>query len=473
MSYKDLREWLQKVEEMGELKVLKGADWNLEIGTLTVLASKGKLGSPTLLFDQIKGYPEGYRVIVGMFESLRRSALTTNLPTDISREGFIQSWRERLAASPSIPPVTVKSGPILENLLEGKDIDLWKFPVPFWHEKDGGRYIGTGDIVLTRDPDEGWVNMGTYRIMVHDRDKIAIWMSPGKHGRIHRTKYFDKGKPCPVVACFGQDPLLHMIAARPVTFGQSELDFVGGIKGEPVEVIKGELTGIPIPAYAEIAIEGEILPDEGKVEGPFGEWTGYYASGERVEPVVKVKRLYHRNNPIITGNPPYRPTGNSDEPHDMIRAAYIRDQLEKAGVPDVKGVASYYGRFLTVVSIRQRYPGHARQAGVVASQCHGGAYLGRYVVVVDEDIDVFDLRDVLWAMCSRVDPVESVEIIRRAWSGPLDPAIPRDKKGFSSRMIIDACRPYEWFKDFPPAIEVSPEQKEAALKKWQKELFGR
>jgi len=94
-------------------------------------------------------------------------------------------------------------------------------------------------------------------------------------------------------------------------------------------------------------------------------------------------------------------------------------------------------------------------------------------VVVDEDIDVFDLRDVLWAMCSRVDPVESVEIIRRAWSGPLDPAIPRDKKGFSSRMIIDACRPYEWFKDFPPAIEVSPEQKEAALKKWQKELFGR
>ena len=472
MGYKDLREWIQQVDEMGELKVLEGADWNLEIGTLTVLASKGKAGSPALLFDRIKGYPQGYRVLVGLFESLRRSALTTNLPTDISREGFIKSWRERLSHRPLIPPVTVKSGPILENVYEGKDIDMWKFPVPFWHEQDGGRYIGTADIIITRDPEEGWVNMGTYRVMVHGRDEIGIWISPGKHGRIHRTKYFDQGKPCPVVACFGQDPLLHMVASRPEPFGSSELDYVGGIKGKPLEVIRGEITGLPIPAHAEIAVEAEILPHESKMEGPFGEWTGYYASGERMEPVVKVKRLYHRNNPILTGSPPYRPTGRSDECYELIRAAYIRDQMEKAGVPDVKDVATYYGRFLAVVSIRQRYPGHARQAGLIAGQCQAGAYLGRYVVVVDDDIDVSDINDVLWAMCTRVDPAQSVEIIRRAWSGPLDPAIPKDKKGFSSRMIIDACRPFEWFKEFPPAIVVSPELKEAAMKKWKRELFS-
>src|SRR3989338_3073067 len=472
MGYKDLREWIQQVDEMGELKVLEGADWNLEIGTLTVLASKGKAGSPALLFDRIKGYPQGYRVLVGLFESLRRSALTTNLPTDISRQGFIKSWRERLSHRPLIPPVTVKSGPILENVYEGKDIDMWKFPVPFWHEKDGGRYIGTADIIITRDPEEGWVNMGTYRVMVHGRDEIGIWISPGKHGRIHRTKYFDQGKPCPVVACFGQDPLLHMVASRPEPFGSSELDYVGGIKGKPLEVIRGEITGLPIPAHAEIAVEAEILPHESKMEGPFGEWTGYYASGERMEPVVKVKRLYHRNNPILTGSPPYRPTGRSDECYELIRAAYIRDQMEKAGVPDVKDVATYYGRFLAVVSIRQRYPGHARQAGLIASQCHAGAYLGRYVLVVDDDIDVSDINDVLWAMCTRVDPAQSVEIIRRAWSGPCDPAIPKDKKGFNSRMIIDVCRLFEWFKEFPPAIVVSPELKEAAMKKWKRELFS-
>ena len=471
MSYRDLREWLKQVESIGELRILEGVDWNLEIGTITALASKGKAGSPAILFDRIKDYPEGRRVLVGLFESLRRSALTTHLPTEMTRQEFTEALRKRLSNPQYIPPVTVSSGPILENVYEGKDIDLWKFPVPFWHDKDGGRYIGTGDVVITRDPDDGRVNMGTYRIMVHDQDTIAIWMSPGKHGRIHRTKYFDKGKPCPVVACFGQDPLLHLIASSPEPLGRSELDCVGGIKGEPVEVIQGELTGLPIPAYAEIAVEGEILPRESKIEGPFGEWTGYYASGERMEPVVKVRRLYQRNNPIITGAPPFRPTGRCDSCTELIRAAYIRNQLEKAGVPDVRDVACYYIRFMTVVSIRQRYPGHARQAGVIASQCHGGAYLGRYVIVVDDDIDVTELNDVLWALCTRVDPAQSVEIIRRAWSGPLDPAIHRDKKGFSSRLIIDACRPYEWLKDFPPAIEISAEKREAIKKKWG-ELFN-
>jgi len=146
--------------------------------------------------------------------------------------------------------------------------------------------------------------------------------------------------------------------------------------------------------------------------------------------------------------------------------------MEKAGVPDVKAVASYFRRFLTVVSIRQRYPGHARQAAVLASQVQGAAYLGRYVVVVDDDIDVYDINDVLWAMCSRADPVEAVEIVRRAWSGPLDPAIPKEKKGFSSRMIIDACRPFEWMKDFPPAAEISADYQQALTKKWKKELFS-
>src|ERR1041384_4930805 len=148
-----------------------------------------------------------------------------------------------------------------------------------------------------------------------------------------------------------------------------------------------------------------------------------------------------------------------------------QDKSEKAGVPNIKAVASYFRRFLTVLSIRQRYPGHARQAALVASQCQGGAYLGRYVVVVDDDIDAYDINDVLWAMCSRSDPVDAVEIIRRAWSGPLDPIIPKERKGFSSRMIIDACRPFEWREQFPPAAVISAQRQQALLAKWKKELF--
>jgi UbiD family decarboxylase len=162
-----------------------------------------------------------------------------------------------------------------------------------------------------------------------------------------------------VVCCFGVDPLLHMIATRPEPYGRSEFDAVGGIKGEPVEVILGEYTALPIPAYAEIAVEAEFLPDQCREEGPFSEWTGYYASGEKLEPLIRVHRLYHRDDPIITASPEYRPTARAEHCYELLRAAYVRDQVEKAGVPDVAGVASYFRRFLTVISIRQRYPGHS------------------------------------------------------------------------------------------------------------------
>jgi len=145
------------------------------------------------------------------------------------------------------------------------------------------------------------------------------------------------------------------------------------------------------------------------------------------------------------------------------------------GVPDVKGVwltVSGGSRLMMVVSIKQRYPGHAKQAAIVASQCHAGAYLGRFVVVVDDDIDPSNTDDVIWAMSTRCEPEQDIDILRRCWSGPLDPVIHPTKKGFNSRAIIDATRPYEWMKDFPPVAESSKEVLDATTKKWGAELFG-
>ncbi len=182
--------------------------------------------------------------------------------------------------------------------------------------------------------------------------------------------------------------------------------------------------------------------------------------------MLRVKSFMHRNDPIVTGFPPFRPLPGADGCSSLIRAAFIWDSLDKAGVPDVRGVASFQTRFFTVVSIKQRYPGHAKQAAMIASQCQTGAYLGRYVVVVDEDIDVADINDVLWAICTRTDPEKSIDIIRRCWSGPLDPIIPRAEKGLNSRAIIDACRPYEWAADFPPVSGASKELKQKVLEKF-------
>ncbi|MFQ5683533.1 MAG: UbiD family decarboxylase [Candidatus Binatia bacterium] len=469
MATHDLREWIKKVDDIGELARIDGADWNLELGAVAEVGARGP-NSRSILFDKIKGYPAGYRVLVGMVESLKRAAVTTNLPANIRRNDFIAAWKKRLNHPVLIPPKVVKAGPVLENVSTGKDIDIFKFPAPRWHEEDGGRYIGTAHVVVTQDPDEGWINMGVYRAMIHERDRLAVYISPGKHGRIHRQKSFDKGKPLKIAISFGQDPLLFLMASRQLPWGSQELDYVGGVKGEPVEVIRGEFTGLPIPAAAEIAIEGEIMPNEMRSEGPFGEWTGYYASGSREEPVVHLKRLMHRNDPIITGFPPFRPLPGADGCTSLLRAAFIWDSLGKAGVPDITGVACYQQRFFTVISIKQRYPGHAKQAALIAGQNQTGAYLGRYVVVVDHDIDVADINDVIWAMCTRSDPEKSIDIIRRCWSGPLDPIIPRQEKGLSSRAIVDACRPFEWAKDFPPVSGASRELKDKVLKKYGRTL---
>lgn len=475
-AYTDLREWLEIVDSLGELKKIDGADWNLEMGTLAELVGRESKGPvPAVLFDNIKDYPRGYRALFAQNASFKRMALNLGLPLDLSGLDLVRAFRDKLAAHKPIPHKVVKSGPILENVLTGKDINLLKFPVPFVHELDGGRYIGTGCLVITKDPEEGWVNFGTYRGMVHDETSMALYISPGKHGRIQIQKYFDQGKRCPVIISVGQDPVLFMVSGNEVDYGVSEFDYAGGLKGGPVEVIEGKATGLPFPAHAEIVIEGFMEPGDVQKEGPFGEWTGYYASSIRPEPVVRVQNIYHRNEPILCCARPGRPPSDYSLAKCFVKAALIWDQVEKAGIPDVKGVWCHEaggGRLLNIISIKQRYPGHARQALVAASQVHAGAYLGRYVIVVDEDIDPTNTFDILWALSTRSDPVESIDIIRRCWSGPLDPRIQPGKKGFNSRALIDACRPFEWMKDFPPVAESSPELREKVRAKWKKIIEG-
>ncbi|MDP2726068.1 MAG: UbiD family decarboxylase, partial [Dehalococcoidia bacterium] len=300
MKFKDLREWLQLVDGLEELRHAKGADWDEEIGALADMAYRDTPPDhkPTILFDEIKGYPKGYRVLTGMFNNLHRLALTVGLPLDIDRKGFIKAWRQITKELRPIPPKVVKTGPVMENVRTGADINLLEFPTPKWHALDGGRYIGTADLFITRDLEEGWVNLGTYRVQVHDKDTLGLFISRGQHGQIQVDKYLNQGKPCPVLVSCGHDPLLWWVAQLEVPYGICEYDYAGGLRGEPIEVIESDITGLPIPAHSELVLEGEILPDETRPEGPFGEWTGYYGSSVRPEPVIKVKRVMFRNNPI-------------------------------------------------------------------------------------------------------------------------------------------------------------------------------
>jgi UbiD family decarboxylase len=473
MPHQSLEQFIQAADAIGEARFVDAASWDLEVGCLTELACE--MEGPLLVFDGFEGFPRGYRVCTNSVRTPRRFALAMDFPLDAHPVDLVRLWRERRQRFRPLAPLVVPDGPVLECQHEGGGVDVTRFPVPRWHEHDGGRYLGTACLVVTRDPDDDWVNVGTYRVMVHDARTLGCNISPGKHGRIQRQKYFERGEPCPVVMSFGQHPLLFLAACTDIPYGTNEYAWVGGVRGEPVPVIRGPRTGLPLPADAEIAIEGVMLPDTYRPEGPFGEWTGYYASGTKTEPLIRVDAVYYRDDPIITGQPPFPPTESVEFNHWLWRAGHLWNQIEAAGVPDVRAVRVHPsgGRFLVALAIRQRYPGHAKQAAVVASQCRAGAYMGRYVVVVDDDIDIYDTDQLLWALSTRSDPAQDIDIVRRAWSGPLDPAIRPGEKGFNSRAIIDATRPWEWRDQFPRVSGISPELRQSLEAKWGAALDAR
>lgn len=471
-SFRDLREWLDGVDRLGQLRKVDGASWEEDIGLAQEVLTHHD-GAPTVLFDNVPGVDPGFRVLACPLGSIQRIAYTLGLPPEASKRELVDMWRKRFKEIQPIASVEVNDGPILENVLMGSDVDVLKIPTPKWHEGDGGRYIGTGSFDITVDPDEHWVNLGTYRVMVHDRYRVGYYISPGKHGRIQREKYFARGEKCPVAFVVGSDPLLFLASCTELPYGLSEYDWVGGVRGTPEPVIRGRVTGLPIPANAEIVLEGYALPNETMPEGPFGEWTGYYASDTRPEPVVKIEAMYFRNNPILLGQPPAQPPDEQARFRAFMRSAVLKDEIEKAGVPDVVGVWCHEvggSRLFNAVAIKQRYPGHSRQAGHVAGQVRAGAYTGRYTIVVDEDIDPTNLEQVLWAMCTRSDPETSIDLIKRAWATPLDPRIPPEKRAVgdytNSRLIIDATRPWEWRDQFAPVNTMSPETAAKAYERW-------
>ncbi len=469
----DMRQWLVRADKSGFVKKINGADWNLEIGAITTI-NHDKEDSAILLFDKIKGYKPGFRVVAGSTSSCDALALCMNLPTGLSMAELLDSYIKKQSQwdgnLDKFPFKVVNKGAILENQQKGKDIDLLTFPVPKWHELDGGRYIGTANAVITKDPDTGDINFGTYRMMVHNKNTVSLFVLPGKHARMHYDKYHAKGKPCPIAISFGHHPLFFKAACVNLPPGK-EYNYVGAVAGESVKVITEEITGLPIPADSEIVVTGWCSPGKYMPEGPFGEGTGYYATKEAPAPVVEVERIYHRHDPILLGNPPTGPLG---EPSASIQgSARIWAQLAKNGISGIKRVwLNRAGReFMILVSIHQMYAGHSRDVGMFLLQNRALSPMGRYVIVLDDDIDPMDPQQVLWAVGTRTDPIQSIDIIKRTRSVSMDPIAQKPAKAFfTSRAIIDTCRPYEWKDDFPPLVKLSPELEKKTKDKWGKTL---
>jgi 4-hydroxy-3-polyprenylbenzoate decarboxylase len=462
----DLREFLKVAEEMDILETLRGADPHLELGALYELSLRHDY-PPVLLFEEIKGCGPSFRVLTNVRAS---RIMVKSLDLDAVRALRKGNRKERT----TIPPTFVNTGPVFENVMTGDEVDVLKFPAPLWHGGDGGTYIGTECIVIAKDPESDWINIGTYRVQVQDAKTVSVFIEPGKHGDLIRRKYWTKGEPCPLVVCLGQAPVLGAMGRTKTAIGTSDFAVAGGRIGAPVELVRGPVTDLPIPAAAELVFEGFMPPpeEEARPEGPFGEWPGYYASETRDEPVLRIEAIYHRNDAIIVGNPPATPTYPGRQTN-FNSAAAMWDALEAAGVPEVKGVWKVFGggnHFINVVAIKQRFAGHAKMAGMVAAGCAPGAYMNRMTVVVDDDIDITNSAEVMWAMATRWDPKTQTDIIDGTWTGHIDPTISPEKRErheiTNSRAIIYAVRPFHWKDDYPKVNLIEPEYAESVRKKW-------
>ncbi len=469
--YTDLREFIGILESRKDVLNIDDADPHLEIGAIGVLA--GQLGEnhPALLFDRIKGYSAGYRIITNVVTTKARSKLAAGIDPDTPMGDEVEFVLKMLETFSPVPPKEVSSGPVMENKQVGDAVDLMKFPAPKWHELDGGKYLGTGSPVFTKDPQEDWVNVGIYRLQLFDKNTLGCAINPGHHGGIIAQKYWEKGKSCPVIVSLGHDPRLLEGAHLGVPWGQSELDYAGWLRKKPVEVITGPITGLPIPNNSEIILEGDIPPlsEASVVEGPFGESVGYYSFESKPQPVIRVKAVYHRNDPIIDGRPPFR--GLAHDGSLPFGDAILLQSLRKMGFSDIKKIGRI-GPFL-VISMTPRYPGHARRVADFAMSGIAGRP-PKYIVIVDDDIDPTSQRDVMWALSSRVDAEESVYLVKDRWGSPTDPRIPPEKKRSgditAGSLIFDATIPISWKSEFPKPTAFAKSALEAYRKKWAPKL---
>ena len=456
MLHKDFRGYLAKLEEIGDLKRVKAeVDWNEELGGIAFEGLARR--SPALLFESVKDYhgTHGQKVIANFIESANRGKVALGFPPSTPQPEVINVLRDRMRKP--IKPTLVSDGACKEVVEMGESVNLLEFPVPKIHNLDGGRYLMTWSNVITKDPDSGWINVGTYRGMVRNKNSLGMLIEPQHHGRVHMRQWREAGhRFMPMAVAIGVDPLCLICSAISFPSGVAEYEMVGALRQSPLELIRCETIDLEVPAHAEIVLEGEVtLYDEDfRPEGPFGEATGHYVTlKEEPRPVFHVKCVTHRIDPILptryVGATSTWLTTESNAAVGPARSAVTWNELVDRGVEGLKGMRSFGGggTTVTVLSIKQSYYGQAKQ---IASTLWGLSGGGKVTIMVDDDVDISDLNKVMIAVANRVRPAEDVQVLKGFPGGALDPSNHPDVLaktqgvGNCDRLLIDATWPMDW-----------------------------
>jgi 4-hydroxy-3-polyprenylbenzoate decarboxylase len=467
---RDVRDFLSNIEAAGQLvRVRPEVDPVHEIGALSYLELErgGPDGNRALLFERVRGSEAQLAVNLlaspgRFFRALRVSG----------RGDFYRLWGSGQSSAATAPERSAHA-PCQECVVEAGDIDLRRIGVPTWNGQDGGPYIDM-PCVISADPDTGARNCGIYRMMVYeDGATTGFWASPYRGLATHWRKAFDRGEPLPVAVALGVDPVISIAAAAGLPPGEDELAFAGSLRGAPVAVTPCLTVPLQVPADAEIILEGEVRPGDVRVEGPFGEVTGYYTATNEM-PVFRLRAVTHRRQPIHVGSYLGKP------PHEnalLLAMAMEAEIMRQCRFPHLRAVhCAAAGPYMTAVcAVDAPYEGISKMAALAVLSTWPARSV-KNLIVVDADVDVYDWNDVIWAVSTRMDPETGIDRIRGVLGPAIDPVKGRGTRSLSegawrpgaaagpgshgpsragTKVIIDATRPHG--RAFPPVAAPHPD----------------
>lgn len=482
MAYSDMREFMDALKKAGELvEIDTEVDWYLEVGA--IIRRTYEIGAPGVHFKKIRGYSKDYSIFGnplgnGHAGPWSKFAIALELPPDTSYQKLRDEFHKRV--NNPIKPVQVNTGPCKENIHRDREVNLFEFPAPYLHDGDGGRYLLTWGFVATKDLGSEWVNWGMYRVMIHTRNRAGGLVLPAQHiGMMYYQKYEARNQPMPFALAIGTEPASAITSCIPIPAGVNEADVAGGLRREPLQLVKCETNDLLVPATSEIVIEGVIMPRERWDEGPFGEWTGYRASPRMPRPVYRVNCITHRNSPILSASCMGFPIDETDVITGRMVEIMIAKDLREIGIV----VKSIYCPpmgvgHLIIVSVKKTHPGIAHDvSSAVRADKMGMAY--NYVIVCDEDINPTDLDQVLHALATKCHPKKGTQLVRSSPGQPLTPFLDLHERqyGMSATMTFDCTWPMEWdlTREIPPKVSfdtVYPsEVQEKVLEGWTT-LYG-
>lgn len=471
MAYSDLQEFLKRLEVSGKLHWIEqpvDPAWEVAAVTRHVFDRYGWNDRPALGFRRV-GESEMPLVIgvIGGSPAIYALALSTTV------DNIPAIW-ERGQRNP-IEPVLLRSGLCKEVVSRGADADVRILPQVVWTpSRDPGPYI-TAPLVVTKDLENGRRNVGTYRLQIKDRQRVGIYIGAAQHGARHIRQYDAKKQDMPVAVAIGVDPTIVLASISKFPYGTDELCVAGGLRGEPVPLVRCETVDLEVPANAEIVLEGFIRAGHREQEGPFGEFSGYMSPGGQ-SPVIEITCITRRRTPIYHAFLSQMPPSESSCIRSLSRSAALFHHLRQVlGLPvkDVHFTESGGASSMLVVSMKKEYPEQVKEVAWGAWSLMNKE--GKFTIVVDDDIDVRNPFQVEWAMSFRAQPARDTFMVDGVVPSGVDPSTapadipqhdPRRRAG--SKILIDATRKHP----YPPAARIPREYIDAAQKKWTEYGFA-